>query len=309
MQLEPVRQGDIVDVVAPASQFPKADLRRAERELRELGLNPRIPKNIFASHPIYANTDEQRLAQLKKAIYDRKSKVIWCARGGYGAIRLMREIEKWPKPKTPKIFIGYSDITTLHTHLNQKWGWPTLHGPMIDRLGQKRMARAERRQLLGLIFGLIGETEFQNLKSLNKAARIDKKTKGTIVGGNLAVLQSGLATPSQIKTHGRILFLEDIGERPHRVDRMLTQMDQAGLFKKVKAVVFGRFLLQQAVDRRVLWNDVLSNFAQDLRVPVFGGLKVGHDPKLQYTLPFNTLATLHGGRKPSLVVASGIKPR
>lgn len=309
MLLEPVRQGDIVDIIAPASQCTKAELRSAIKALKNLGLVPRVPRHIFAKSLLFSNTDKVRLAHLKKALYARDSKMIWCARGGYGSLRLMNELEKWKRPARPKIFLGYSDITTLHSFLNQRWKWPTYHGPLLDRLGRGAMSPKERRELLSLIFGLAGEFEFRNLVPMNKAARAKRSIKGTILGGNLTTLQSSLGTRSEFKPGKCILFLEDTGERPHRVDRMLTQAQQAGWFKDVRAVVFGYFQLFNAKDKRGLWNDVMARFAAENSFPVYKGLKVGHDPKIQYTLPFNTSARIESGSKASLIVASGIKPR
>ncbi len=309
MLLEPMRQGDIVDIVAPASQCTKQELRSAIKALKDLGLVPRVPKNIFAESLLFSNTDEVRLKHLRKALYASDSKMIWCARGGYGALRLMSEIEKWKKPSRAKIFLGYSDITTLHAHLNQKWNWPTYHGPLFDRLGRGAMSPGEKRQLLGLIFGLIGEFEFANLKALNAPARKKRKIRGRVLGGNLATLQSGLGTPSVLKPGKSILFLEDTGERPHRVDRMLEQITQAGWLDRIQAVVFGHFQLHNPKDRRGLWNDVIARFASTARFPVYRGLKVGHDAKVQYTLPFNTDAVIESGRKASLIVSSGIRAR
>ena len=306
MQLQPVRPGDIVDVIAPASRCTDQELRRGLAALKELGLEPRVPRNIFGRTSLFSNTDEERLKQLRAAVFARDSKMIWCVRGGYGASRLMSKIQRWPKPRNAKIFLGYSDITTLHAHFNQKWGWPTLHGPLLDRLGRGIMHAGERRELLGLIFGELRGIEFRGLRALNSAARRTRTLRGPILGGNLAVLQSGLGTPSSLKPDGCILFLEDTGERPHRVDRMLTQLSQVGWFNNTRAVVFGHFQLSEAKDQRELWNDVMKRFASDLKIPVLRGLPVGHDPKRQYALPLNTLAVLKTGRAPSLRVDSGI---
>ena len=206
MQLQPVRPGDIVDVIAPASRCTDQELRRGLAALKELGLEPRVPRNIFGRTSLFSNTDEERLKQLRAAVFARDSKMIWCVRGGYGAIRLMSKIQRWPKPRNAKIFLGYSDITTLHAHFNQKWGWPTLHGPLLDRLGRGIMHAGERRELLGLIFGELRGIEFRGLRALNSAARRTRTLRGPILGGNLAVLQSGLGTPSSLKPDGCILF-------------------------------------------------------------------------------------------------------
>ena len=306
MRLKPLKPGAIVDVVAPASKCSVGELRGAVHALRELGLTPRVPKDLFGKSLLFSNSDAKRLSHFKKAIYARDSRLLWCVRGGYGAIRLMPEIARWPRPRRAKILLGYSDITTLHVHLNQKWKWPTLHGPLLDRLGKDALTPLERRELLGLLFGRKSEIEFRNLKALNSAARKSRTVRGHILGGNMTVLQSGLGTSYSLKPGKFILFFEDIGERPHRVDRMLTQFQQAGWFKHCSAILLGDFILIESRDRRGLWNDVFARFAKNTNIPVVAGLPLGHNPKLQRTLPLNTFAELHLGPKPSLIVDSGI---
>lgn len=307
MKIQSLQPGDIVDVVAPASRCSAQELKAGISFLKSLGLTPRMSKKLFGKKmPIFANTDKERLAQLKKAVYAPDSKMIWCVRGGYGSLRLMPEVRKWKRPRAPKIFLGYSDITTLHAHFNQAWKWPTLHGPMLERAGSGRMSPGEKRALLALIFGRTQSVEFHNLTALNKAARKSRTVKGALWGGNMAVLQSALGTPSALKPNGHILFFEDTGEAPHRVDRMLSQFEQAGWFKHTKAIVFGHFLLHDSKLRRDLWNDVIPRFAASVAFPVLKGLPVGHNAKVQFPLPFNTSTTLKTGAKPCLIVDSGI---
>lgn len=305
--MKPVRRGDIVDVVAPASKCTRDELKKAVANIRALGLKPRVPKDLFGRSELFSNSDSIRLKHLKAAVQAKDSRLIWCVRGGYGAIRLMPEVQKWARPKQTKIFLGFSDITTLHSHFNQKWNWPTLHGPLMDRLGRDAMSAGEKRELLNMLFGRTKEVAFSGLKPMNRAAHTKKKIRASVLGGNFTVLQSSLGTPNAFKPKGCILFLEDTGERPHRVDRMLTQAAQAGWFKDVRAVVFGYFQLNDAKDRRVLWKDVMERFAKSVNVPVFSGLPVGHDPKRQFTLPFNTPAVLETGRKGKLKVQTGIE--
>jgi muramoyltetrapeptide carboxypeptidase len=261
MRLEAIHPGDIVDVVAPASACTREELKLGIKALYALGLKPRVAKDIFAKSLLFSNSDAKRLAQFKKAIYAPDSRFIWCVRGGYGAIRLMPEIMKWKRPKHSKILLGYSDITTLHVYLNQKWNWPTLHGPLLDRLGRNALTPSERKELFGLLYGSQSEVVFKNLKPMNRAARARKTLRAPVVGGNMTVLQSGLGTSGALKPHGEIIFFEDTGERPHRVDRMLTQFAQAGWFKNARAVVLGQFILTNAKDRRGLWQDVFPRFA------------------------------------------------
>jgi muramoyltetrapeptide carboxypeptidase len=285
------------------------ELRKSIAAIRDLGLVPRVPKDLFAKSFLFSNSDVKRLAHFKRALLAPDSKFIWCVRGGYGAIRLMPDIEKWPRPRQAKILLGYSDITTLHVHLNQRWHWPSLHGPLLDRLGKNALSANERRELLGLLFGRQEEVVFRGLRPLNAAARKARVVRAPVLGGNMAVLQSGLGTKSALKPKNCILYFEDIGERPHRVDRMLTQFLQAGWFKNCRAVALGDFVLGDARDRRYLWQDVMTRFAREVGVPVVAGIPVGHDPRRNRTLPFNTPAELHLGARPFLRVASGIRAR
>ncbi len=309
MKTRSLQPGDIVDVVAPASRCTPAELKAGIRFLKSIGLVPRVPKKLFGKKmPLFANTDRERLDQLKKAVYARDSKMIWCVRGGYGSLRLMPAVRKWKRPARAKIFLGYSDITTLHAHFNQAWKWPTIHGPMLERAGSGRMSAGEKRALLSMLFGRTDRVEFKNLKPLNKSARKARTVRGTLWGGNMAVLQSMLGTPSALKPNGHILFFEDIGEAPHRVDRMLSQFAQAGWFKHTKAIVFGHFLLSDARLRRDLWSDVIPRFAASVGFPVFYGLPVGHNAKVQMPMPFNTQVVLKTGARAHLVADSGISP-
>ena len=168
------------------------------------------------------------------------------------------------------------------------------------------MSPKEVRELLGLLYGLTPEVEFAGLKPMNKAARQSRLVRAPILGGNMTVLQSSLGTPSALRVKGHLLFFEDLGERPHRVDRMLTQFSQAGWFKNCRGVLLGDFLLKDNRDRRQLWSDVFARFARESKVPLIAGLPVGHDPRRNHTLPLNTPAELRLGAHPSLKVASGI---
>lgn len=308
MKLKALQAGDVVDLVAPGSSCSKQELAQGVRAIMELGLVPRVPKDIFGKMLLFANSDEKRLEQLRKAVYASDSKMIWCVRGGYGAIRLMPSILKWRKPKQSKIFLGYSDITTLHQHFNLNWDWPTIHGPLVDRFGRGAVVGRERSLLLGLLFGKLKNIEYPGLEPLNSSARQTRIHRAPVLGGNMAVLQSGLGTPSALDPRGALLFFEDIGERPHRVDRMLVQFEQAGWFKAARGVVFGDFIVKDNADRREIWTDVIPRFAKAQKIPVLRGLPVGHDPKRQWPLPFNTEATLSTGRVGHLNVRSPVVP-
>ncbi len=302
----PLEVGDVVDIIAPASACKVSELKGAVRFLKGMGLKPRYSSNIFLPRPdLFAQSDAIRFLQLKKALLAPDSKAIWCVRGGYGALRLLPELQKVKRPKSSKLFIGYSDITTLHGFLNSQWHWPTMHGPLLDRFGRGGNLPQETKEIFGMLFGQLSAVEFSNLKPMNRAARSSKIVRGKVVGGNLAVLQSSLGTPWQVLPHGHIVFFEDRGERPHRMDRMLTQMAQAGYFARARAVVFGDIIVSDRKDQRLLWRDVLPRFAESLKIPVLYGLKSGHGA-VQRPVPLMTPTELFlSPRGSSLMIASG----
>lgn len=296
--------GDTVDVVAPGFSIPPEKLEAAREFLTKLGLKPRIPANIFGDDFLCAQTDKVRYELLKKALLATDSKAVWCVRGGYGAIRMIEQIAKLKKPRAPKIFIGYSDSTTLHNFFNQFWGWPTLHGPLLDRLGQHTLPVDQVQECLDVIFGRQDKVTFKGLKPMNAAARKKNKISASVAGGNLTVTQSHLGTKFYRPPRGQILFFEDLGERGYRVDRMLFHLEMAGYFKAVKAIVFGDFLNSDEPTGQNLVPQVLARFAETQKIPVFGGLEVGHGA-FQRTLPLATSATLVCGATGELTVATG----
>lgn len=301
----PLKSGDIVDVVSPGFAATKTELDAGIGFLESWGLVPRLPKKIHGKDILCSNRDELRVAHLRKALLAKDSRAIWCIRGGYGSIRLVPELLKIKKPKErPKLFIGLSDITTLHIFLNQRWQWPTVHGPLLDRLGRKAALPRYERELKKFVFGDLDSIRFSNLRALNQRAQGSGLVRGKVSGGNLIVLQSSLGTRAPWQTEGRILFFEDIGERGYRVDRVLEQFEQAGLFKRAKAVVFGQFTESRESNGRDLVPAVIKRFAEAAKIPVFSGLPSGHDI-VQRPVPFETPSILYLGKRGELHCTTG----
>lgn len=301
--LEP---GDIIDIVAPASASAPSAAKQAIRFVERMGFEPRFPEGLQAKDLLCSNTDERRFHFLKKALQAKDSKAIWCLRGGYGSMRILSKLDQMRKPLTPpKLFIGYSDITAIHNFLNQQWGWPTLHGTMLEELGRGEGGRRELQDFRNILFRQKKEIEFASLKPMNTLAqKKDKVLHSSCCGGNLAILAASLGTPWQFSAKGKILLLEDIGERGYRVDRMLVQLHQAGVFKGVRALIFGDFVGGQEnrdEDCVYLWKDVQKKFAEESSFPVFQGLPFGHGP-FQRPIPLNTPSRLELGRRGRLIV-------
>lgn len=265
---------------------------------------PQEEPDILSSH-----FDEVRFRQLQAALVNPNSKAIWCLRGGYGSIRLVPSLLKLKKPKRVKPIIGLSDVTTLQLFLQEKWNWPSLHGPLLDRLGRTLVGpvrdfalnqgkpippQSQVLELSQVLNGEACELSFEGLRSLNSVK--GSICRGVISGGNLVTFASAIGTKIHPKTAGKILFFEDIGERGYRVDRILEQMVQAEVFsKKTRAIIFGEFIAGNEPDGTSKVLKVIERFAktwaQKNGVPVLSGLPIGHGEN-QRVIPFNTDAVL-----------------
>lgn len=296
-----LRPGDIVDVIAPGFRCTDEDLEAGIRFIHSLGLKPRVPADLFGDDLLCANSDERRFSDLRKALFARDSRAVWCIRAGYGAIRFIDRLRKLRAPKHRKLFIGYSDATTIHHVLNHLWRWPSIHGPLLDRLGSKTIRADELQELKAALFGQQRSIVFTGLVPLNAAAAKRRRIRGKIFGGNLTVLQTTLGTKLQCD-HADILFLEDIGERGYRIDRMLQHFDQAGALRKLKAIVLGAFIGGTEPDGRNLCAPVLKQFSESRKFPVFLGMDAGHGD-YQRLVCFNTPAELRCGSVGELKVS------
>ncbi|MCJ8277267.1 MAG: LD-carboxypeptidase, partial [Bdellovibrionales bacterium] len=299
--LEP---GDVVDIVAPGMKPRPGTIPGLKKFLKSWGLRVRIDSDIIQKDLICSHSKEYRLKSLKKALMAKDSKMVWCMRGGYGSLHLVEGIKKIKKPQN-KIFMGLSDITTLHSFFNQEWGWSTLHGSNIDRFALGKTDKTENKKFKEILFGEKNEVSY-SLKAVNAQAGQNKKVTGHIVGGNLITLQSSFGTSFQFHTKGKILFFEDIGERAYRVDRVFEHMKQLKMWTGVKAVVFGQFTGGREPDGRSLVPSLLKQWASQQSFPVFSGLPSGHGDK-QRPLPLNTKTIIQGGKKPKLVSQSGVR--
>jgi muramoyltetrapeptide carboxypeptidase len=289
-----LQEGDSVEIIAPASRCSESELKSAIQSVRDMGLVPIMPDDIFEErHPLFSTGDQKRFEFLKAAFNRKESKALWCLRGGYGSIRLLPLLAKLKRPKKVKIVIGLSDISTLHNFLNQKWKWPTLHGPMLGTFAER--GDEEKEEILDVLFGRVDEVRFPGLIPMNVAAKKNKKITGPITGGNLMTVQSSQGTKSEFHAKNAIVFLEEVSERGYRVDRLLVSLQQSGYFSKAKAVVLGDFLGGNEPDGQNFVNDVLNQFAYETKIPVLKGLQSGHGP-LRRTVPFATKAVLDLGQ-------------
>lgn len=300
-----LRPGDVVDIIAPASHSPLHRFEEGVEWVKSAGLIPRIQEGMIQTDLFFAAPLEVQLEQLKYALYS-DSKAIWCLRGGYGSMRLIPHLLKMRPPKRPKLFIGFSDITSLHLFFSQNWKWPVIHGRTISQMDRNLSDTPDRKLLTDIIYGKKSNYTFKNLIPLNGPALEKEVIEASITGGNLRIVQSSLGTDWELKAKRKILFLEDVSERGYSIDRMLEQMLQAKLIDKgLAAVVFGDFTEGKERDGGDLTIKALERFAEKVPYPVLRGLPAGHHHEHNFPVPFNTKAELKLGKAPQLHCSYG----
>lgn len=277
-------------MVAPAGPF--------DRESFEAGLaivadryHVQHDPEIFARHRYLAGADRRRLTELTEALADPSIRAIFCARGGYGTMRLLPELERQraaragaavppgragleiappadSQPNTGRHLIGFSDITGLH-QWQQRHGFIGIHGPVLTQLG--RLGRATHQRLFALLESTAPAAPLWGASTFGEGI-----AEGPLLGGNLSVFTRLLGTPFMPELNGAILLLEDVGERPYRLDRMWTHLELAGVFRKISGIALGSFTHCEERDASYTSQDVLRELAVATGLPCAAGFPIGH---------------------------------
>lgn len=260
-----LRRGDPVSLVAPASCFDRASF---DAGLEILSRRYRVHPDcgLFARHRYLAGTDERRLEELAAALADRETRAVFCARGGYGLMRLLSRLDI--AGMVPKPVVGFSDITALH-QLLQRERRVSLHGPVLTQLPRLDGPTHER------LFQLL-ESDSAAATLSGTEAYVGGVAEGPLLGGNLSVLTRLLGTPYLPNLEGAILLLEDVGERPYRLDRMWTHLALAGVFRQVRGIALGGFTACEEKAAEYSSGDVLRDLARATRLPCVAGFPIGH---------------------------------
>lgn len=228
-----IKKGDKIGIVAPARKISANELDLAIQILNSWGLKVITGSNVFSEYYQFSGSDRERSSDMQKMIEDKEIKAIICARGGYGSSRIIDMIDFSPLQKNPKWIIGYSDITVFHSHLHEL-GIATLHASMP--INFKENTKEALHSLRDILFG---KKNIINYKSSN--FNIKGEASGEVVGGNLSILYSLMGSKSDIKTEGKILFLEDLDEYFYHIDRMIVSLKRNGKFTNLKALIVGSF--------------------------------------------------------------------
>lgn len=277
-----LKPGDPAALVAPASPVSPAVLSVCQKSIRFLGLEPVVMPGCRMSRGYLSGSDQQRAADLNRAFSDPRIKAVFCARGGYGSPRILPLLDLTLIGENPKIFVGYSDITALHTALNQNCGFITYHGPMPS-CDYAALDPYSLSCLKSCLFSGSLPPSFASPAEEPIRVLVPGKARGILTGGNLSLLVSTLGSPYEIDTRGKILFLEEVGEAPYRVDRALTALSLAGKFRDCAGILLGTFTecgAESADSLPRIFEEILAPWKK----PALFNLRAGHILP-QMTLP------------------------
>ncbi|HXM23767.1 MAG TPA: LD-carboxypeptidase [Terriglobales bacterium] len=293
-----LQPGDTVGIIAPASNINRELLEAGCDALRRLGYKPFYLDSILEKNLYFAGSVERRARELDEMFSRDDVRAIVCARGGYGANYLLATLNLEKIKAHPKIFVGYSDITTLLTYVLDSVGLVTFHGPMVT----KDLAHSDGVDLRSWEAALTGVSEWALDLGPESGVKplVAGSAEGVLYGGCLSMLVASLGTPYEIHTARTILFIEDVAAKPYQIDRMLMQLKLAGKLSGVRGIVFGEMLdcsQNRNKDQDYTLEEIVLRVIGDLGVPVAYGLRSGHVSRGNITLPFGVRAALNVGRK------------
>lgn len=279
-------------IVAPASNIKRKLLERGCAALRRLGYEPFYFDSILERDLYFAGSVERRARELEEMFAREDVRAIVCARGGYGSNYLLNTIDLKKIAAHPKIFVGYSDLTSLLTCFADAASFVTFHGPMVT----KDFATDDGVEMASWAAAVGGTPEWEIGAESGARALVPGEAEGVLYGGCLSILVASLGTPYEVHTNGTILFLEDVAAKPFQIDRMLMQLKLAGKFNGVRGIVFGEMLdCRQNADQDYTLEEVVLRVIGDLKIPVAFGLRSGHVSRANITLPIGVRARLEVG--------------
>lgn len=293
-----IDKGDTVGVITPSSPLLDDEgYAIADENFNALGLHPKWGKNVGKKYGYLAGKDEERLADLHDMFADPEIKAIVCLRGGSGAARLLDKLDYGLIARNPKIFLGYSDITAFHQAIHTQTGLVTFHGAVANS------------RWTAMVFDQFRQLFFKGQPPVYSANRRPVRTltsgtaQGKLLGGNLTVLTGLAGSPYYPDFTGSILFLEDIGEEPYRIDRMFSQLALSGVLQRIKGFIFGRCSDCEATSPRnsLTLEQVLDNYIKPLGIPAYQGALIGHMDE-QFILPVGAQVRMDADRGSITVV-------
>ncbi|MBL7013009.1 MAG: LD-carboxypeptidase [Candidatus Marinimicrobia bacterium] len=291
-----------IGIVSPSSWINESDLKTAVSAFEEKGYNIVLGESVFLKKDTYAGTPEQRANDMNGMFANPKIDAIICARGGYGANRVLPLLDYELIMTNPKIFMGYSDITAFLTSITQKTNLITFHGPMLTTF---------KNGVVNYNFELMEKTLsgddgiiIQSPTNLPMKVLKSGKASGPLWGGNLCLLINRLGTPDQLNTDGIILFLEDIGEYLYAFDRMMVHAKEAGMFENINGLIMGELVDMKDQDTPFgkTTDEIVMDVCRNLDIPIISNFPCGHG-KFQATMPISAHVELNAtNQSPALTI-------
>lgn len=311
--LKPVRieSGAVISLIAPSSPISEEKYLKALSNLNSLGFVVKPGRYVLERAGYLAGTEQQRLEDLHAAFADPETTAVWCVRGGYGSARMLNAIRYDFIRKHGKPFIGYSDVTALHLALHQRAGLVTYHGPVAASEFTEPTLQHFRKMLMfpngGHTISVPKTTELLRGDEYQPYIIRPGVSEGPLTGGNLSLLSALAGTAYSPDFAGKVVFIEDVGEKPYRIDRMLTQLLQATNLGKAAGIVLGVFADCAPKPDDVSWSlkETLTDRLAALRIPVMYGFPFGHIPD-QATLPYGLLARLDTSEGQLTILEPGV---
>jgi muramoyltetrapeptide carboxypeptidase len=295
-----LRSGDRIAIVAPASPFTREDFDAGVDEIRALGFEPVYEEEVFARDRYLAGAADLRARTFRTAWNDASVSAVIAVRGGYGSVHLLPLLHPREMQANAKIFMGYSDNTSLLIWLTQDCGIVGFHGPMIAGRLAKGPAGYDRDTLMRCLCRPepIGEIVHPQLETM-----VPGEAEGTLVGGTLTQLAASLGTPFAFcPPDGCVLFLDEVGERPYRLDRLWTQLRLAGILARTAAIVFGELPQCDEPGGGLMAKETVRDLTADFPGPVLFGLPSGHTDGACLTIPLGVRARVIARQRPALVI-------
>ncbi|MBX9786988.1 MAG: LD-carboxypeptidase [Alphaproteobacteria bacterium] len=303
-----LKEGDGVEIIAPSgAPLTPGHIEAIKSLIASHGLQPFLPEGAIdkeaSRHGYFANSDENRTKYFIEALQG-PSKALWALRGGFGAAEVVYEFElsAVSPPKHPKLIIGFSDITALHL-LAATWGWPSLHGSVIglgEELFKETQVNVNKSTKLSLVFSIL-KGEIRELEHTfnvihSGSATLETPIFGSVMGGNLSIIENHKGTPTALQGKGRFIFLEDTSEDPKRLIRRLIGLVRAGVFDEAKGIIFGNNPIAGSADSSQTIDEIkyfIKNFLlpRNINIPVVYSPRFGHD-EYNDVMPLGTTASL-----------------
>lgn len=301
-----LRPGDTISIVAPASNIKRDDLDAGCSALQRAGYRPVYLDSILERDLYFAGTAQRRARELEEMFVRDDVRAVLSARGGYGANYLLQHLDLDKIKSHPKVFVGYSDVTTLLTYFADACGLVTFHGPMAA----KDWTHEDGVDLASWQAALSGAMPWDVALGAGVSGLTDGQAEGILYGGCLSILVATLGTPYEINSAGTILFLEDVAAKPFQIDRMLMQLKLAGKLGDVRGIIFGEMLdCVQTANQGYKLEEVVTRIVGDLKVPVAFGVRSGHVTSRNITLPIGVRArlTVDGGQVSLRILESAVE--